>query len=136
MSITGFTICMHDWKKAEQFELILGDGLLNWNHQRRIRHPILLIKLKLEFDPSIPEFSLLEYEQPVEIYTALFRSVSEVKGIVLNHLQEELEHNLFHPLGGQETEEYFKRIVTQLSPYGQFLKKEDKQTLRYALDCT
>ncbi|UWG97969.1 AAA domain-containing protein [Dehalobacter sp. DCM] len=114
-------------KEAEQYEIVLGDGLLSWNHTTgKIHHPILLMGLKLEFDPSVPEFSLLESEQPIEIYTALFRSISEVTGIALNHLQEELEHSQFHPLGAQETEEYLKRVVTQLSPYGQLFEKEER----------
>lgn len=114
-------------RESEQFELILGDGLINWNHPTGlIRHPILLAKLKLEFDPSVPVFSLLELEQPIELYTSLFRAVPEVTGTVMNRLHEELEQNPFHPLGGQETEEFYKRVVAQLSPYGQVLKAGDK----------
>ncbi|OLN27948.1 putative DNA helicase [Desulfosporosinus metallidurans] len=114
-------------RESEQYELILGDGLLNWNHPTGlIRHPILLMRLKLEFDPSVPVFSLIESEQPVELYTSLFRSVPEVTGTVMNSLNEELEQKPFHPLGGQETEEFLKRLVAQLSPYGQVLQAEDK----------
>lgn len=114
-------------RESEQYELILGDGLLNWNHPTGlIRHPILLMRLKLEFDPAVPSFSLLESEQPVELYTSLFRSVPEVTGTVMNSLHEELEQKSFHPLGGEETEEFLKRLVAQLSPYGQVLKAGDK----------
>lgn len=114
-------------RESEQYELILGDGLLNWNHSTGlIRHPILLMRLKLEFDPSVPVFSLTESEQPVELYTSLFRSVPEVTGTVMNSLNEELEQKPFHPLGGQETDEFLKWLVAQLSPYGQVLQAGDK----------
>ncbi len=114
-------------RESEQYELILGDGLLNWNHPTGlIRHPILLMRLKLEFDPSVPVFSLTEAEQPVELYTSLFRSVPEVTGTVMNSLNEELEQKPLHPLGGQETEEFLKWLVAQLSPYGQVLQAGDK----------
>jgi len=114
-------------RESEQYELVLGDGLLNWNHPTGlIRHPILLVRLKLEFDPSVPVFTLTESDQPVELYTSLFRSVPEVTGTVMSHLHEELEQKPFHPLDGQETEEFLKRVVAQLSPYGQVLKAGDK----------
>lgn len=114
-------------REAEQYELILGDGLLNWNHSTGlIRHPILLVRLKLEFDPSVPVFSLMELDQPVELYTSLFRSVPEVTGTAMNGLHEELEQKPFHPLGGQETEEFLKRVVAQLSPYGKVLNAGEK----------
>jgi len=43
---------------------------------------------------------LIESEQPVELYTSIFRSVPEVTGTVMNSLNEELEQKPFHPLGG------------------------------------
>ncbi|WP_088189282.1 AAA domain-containing protein [Desulfosporosinus sp. FKA] len=114
-------------REAEQYELVLGEGHLYWNYQSGlISHPILLQRLRLDFDPAVPEFSLSETEHSVELYTALFRTVSEVTGTVMSRLQEELEQTPYHPLGGQDTAEYLKRIVTQLSPYGQILGPDEK----------
>lgn len=116
-------------RESEQFELMLGDGLLHWEHPTgRIHHPILLLRLKLEFDPSVPEFTLCETEQPTELYSSVFRSVGEVTGTVMSRLQEEITSAAFHPLGGQDTEEYLVRLISQLSPYGRYLKTGEKVT--------
>jgi len=43
-------------------------------------HPILLQRLQLQFDASVPEFTLSEADHPVELYSALFQSMSDVDG--------------------------------------------------------
>lgn len=46
-------------REAERVELVLGDGILSWRRQEGgIYHPILLQRLQLEFNASVPEFTL------------------------------------------------------------------------------
>jgi hypothetical protein len=46
-------------REAERVELVLGDGILSWRRvEGGIYHPILLQRLQLQFDASIPEFTL------------------------------------------------------------------------------
>jgi hypothetical protein len=62
-------------REAERVELVLGDGILSWRRaDGGIYHPILLQRLQLQFDASVPEFTLSEADQPVELYSALFQS--------------------------------------------------------------
>jgi len=50
-------------------ELILGDGILSWQRaEGGIHHPILLQRLQLQFDASVPEFTLSEAGPSVELY--------------------------------------------------------------------
>jgi len=35
-------------------------------------------RLQLQFDASVPEFTLSEADHPVELYSALFQSISDV----------------------------------------------------------
>jgi len=59
--------------EAERVELVLGDGILSWRRaDGGIYHPILLQRLQLQFDASVPEFTLSEADHPVELYSALF----------------------------------------------------------------
>ena len=68
-------------REAERVELILGDGILSWRRpEGGIYHPILLQRLQLEFDASIPEFTLSEADHPVELYSVLFQSMNDVDG--------------------------------------------------------
>src|SRR5262249_36292407 len=110
-------------REGEQLELILGDGVLSWRlPEGSIYHPILLQRLQLEFNAAIPEFTLSETEHPVELYSALFQSLSGIDGRAMGRCLEELERGDFHPLGDDATSSFLKRVVVQLSPRGEFVE--------------
>ena len=110
-------------REAERVELVLGDGILSWRRaDGGIYHPILLQRLQLQFDASVPEFTVSEADQPVELYSALFQSMNEVDGRAIGRCREELEQGGFHPLVNGSTSAFLKRLVVQLSPRGEFLE--------------
>src|SRR5215468_8331851 len=111
-------------REAERIELVLGDGILSWQRaEGGIFHPILLQRLQLQFDATIPEFTLSEAEYPVELYSALFQSMADVDGRAIGRCREELEQGGFHPLFNGSTSSFLKRMVVQLSPRGEFIEE-------------
>jgi hypothetical protein len=110
-------------REAERVELVLGDGLLSWSRtEGGIYHPILLQRLQLQFDASVPEFTLSEADYPVELYSALFQSMADVDGRAIGRCREELDQGGFHPLVNGATSGFLKRLVVQLSPRGEFIE--------------
>jgi len=110
-------------REAERVDLVLGDGILSWRRtDGGIYHPILLQRLQLQFDASVPEFTLSEADHPVELYSALFQSMNDVDGRAIGRCREELEEGGFHPLINGSTSGFLKRLVVQLSPRGEFLE--------------
>jgi hypothetical protein len=108
-------------REGEKVELVLGDGILSWlRSEGGVYHPILLQRLQLEFNPTVPEFLLVETERPVELYSALFQSMPDVEGKVLARVRQELEAGKFHPLGQEGTSGLLRSVVVQLSPRGEF----------------
>src|SRR2546429_4721112 len=88
-------------REAEHIELVLGDGILSWKRlDGSIYHPILLQRIQLAFDPSVPELTLIETGKEVELYSAPFRSMPDIEPKVLARCREELDRGGFHPLGG------------------------------------
>src|SRR6266478_2243579 len=109
-------------REAERVEFVLGDGILSWRRaEGGIYHPILLQRLQLQFDASVPEFTLSEADHPVELYSALFQTMNDVDGRAIGRCREELEKEGFHPLNNGSTSGFLKRLVVQLSPRGEFL---------------
>jgi very-short-patch-repair endonuclease len=109
-------------REAERVELLVGDGILRWSRpDGNIDHPILLQRLQLVFDASTPEFILKETDHPVELYTAVLRSVPEVDGRAVSICQEELLKGGYHPLGGSTTAGFLSRLAIQLSPTGELV---------------
>jgi very-short-patch-repair endonuclease len=116
-------------REAERVDLVLGDGILSWRRpDGAIYHPILLQRLQLQFDASLPEFSLSEADHPVELYSALFQSMNDVDGRAIGRCREELEAGGFHPLINGSTSSFLKRLVVQLSPRGEFLEDHAPDT--------
>ena len=110
-------------REAERVELILGDGILSWRRaEGGIYHPILLQRLQLQFNASVPEFTLSEADHPVELYSSLFQSMNDVDGRAIGRCREELEEGGFHPLVNGSTSGFLKRLVVLLSPRGEFLE--------------
>ncbi|HMD10492.1 MAG TPA: AAA domain-containing protein, partial [Candidatus Acidoferrum sp.] len=120
---TFYTLYGRIDREAERVELVLGDGILSWRRaEGGIYHPILLQRLQLQFDASVPEFTLSEADHPVELYSALFQSMNDVDGRAIGRCREELEERGFHPLINGSTSGFLKRLVVQLSPRGEFLE--------------
>jgi hypothetical protein len=109
-------------REEERVELVLGDGILSWRRpEGGVHHPVVLQRLQLEFDPGIPEFTLSETDHPVELYSALFRSMPDVDGKAIGKCRDELESGRYHPLGGEATSGFLRRLVVMLSARGEFL---------------
>jgi very-short-patch-repair endonuclease len=110
-------------REAERVELVLGDGVLTWRRpEGGVHHPVLLQRLQIAFDPSVPEFRLTETEHPVELYSPMFQSMPDVDGRSIGRCREELERGSYHPLGDRDTVGFLKRLVVQLSPRGEFVE--------------
>ena len=110
-------------REAERVELVLGNGILSWlRPEGDIYHPILLQRLQLQFNASVPEFTLSEADHPAELYSALFQSMPDVDGRAIGRCREELERDGIHPLLNGATSGFLKRLVVQLSPRGEFIE--------------
>src|SRR6202051_2794383 len=110
-------------REAERLELGVGDGILSWRRaEGDIYHPILLQRLQLHFNAAVPEFTISEADHPVELYSALFQSMTDVDGRAIGRCREELEQEGFHPLVNGSAPGFLKRLVIQLSPRGEFIE--------------
>ncbi len=108
-------------REAERVELVLGDGILSWRrNDGGVYHPILLQRLQLEFNPTLPEFTLFETDHEVELYSALFSSMADVDGKAIARCRDELGEGDYHPLEDGGTSGFLRRLVVQLSPRGEF----------------
>jgi superfamily I DNA/RNA helicase len=106
-------------REGERIELVLGDGRLLWTTpEGRIDHPVLLQRVDLVFDPNIPEFRVVDSDRAAELAGPLLLAGGTLSGDKLNELQEELEAGGYHPLAGDETSVFLRRLVSQLGPTG------------------
>jgi len=118
-------------RESESVELLLGDGRLRWRTvEGVIDHPVLLQRVELEFDASVPEFRLLDADRAPELYGLLLQGGDGLAGTQLNDLRIELEQGGYHPLAGPETSAYLSRLATLLHAQGQFVEQFAEQPAR------
>lgn len=108
-------------REGERYDLVVGDGILSWQQQEgNIYHPVLLQRVQLTFDPTKPEFRILDADVGSELYAGLFQSVADVDPRVLRAQREEFEEGSYHPFD-QECSGVLEGFVNQLSAQGSFV---------------
>lgn len=117
-------------KEGEQLELMVADGILNWqvrsvmeSNEIRIQHPILLKRVELAFDATKPEFRVLDTDRETELYTSLLIDLEGQNSAGINARQQELSSGNYHPMGFADTQAFMTALVQTISPtHGIFLE--------------
>lgn len=110
-------------REGDRVELVLADGMLDVAEQF-IRHPVLMQRVNLMFDPSVPEFRFYTGTEKVELHRALLRLVPSIEGQMIAHFDKELEKLPVEPLGGDSTEDFFRRLVQGLFNDGEYIESK------------
>ncbi len=108
-------------REGEKVELVFGDGVLTWRlPDGGIAHPLLLQRAELVFDPSVPEFRVIETDAVAELYTPLLQTLAVLEGGALNNFQTELRTGGFNPLYANGVNGFYQRIASTLSSRGAY----------------
>ncbi len=118
-------------KDGERLELMVADGMLNWRVRSvmelvevQIHHPILLKRVELSFDPSKPEFRVIETDRDTELYSSLLIDLEGLNAAGIDARQRELASADYHPMGFTDTQAFMTALVQTISPVrGEFLEE-------------
>ena len=111
-------------RESEKFQLYIGDGHLVWDSAvTPVDHPILLRKVELEFDSSVPEFIIKDCDEDTEVYTSLLRH-HELDGRGIVELKQKLGNENFHPMSNGKCDDYLKFFIQRFFENGKFKDKQ------------
>jgi very-short-patch-repair endonuclease len=110
-------------REGDRVELVLADGVLTVASQS-VQHPVLMQRINLDFDPSMPEFRFTTGTEKVELHRALLRLVPNIEGQTIAHFDKDLESQPVEPLGGESAVGFFRRLVQGLFTDGEFLDEK------------
>ena len=112
-------------RESEKYQLFLADGFLVVDQpDGEVRHPLLLQRALLEFDPLVPEFTIRESADNPEVYCPLLRYLG-VDGPGLLHVKQSVSEQHFHPLERDSTSQFFRDLVQRFWENGHYFEDEE-----------
>lgn len=116
-------------REPESVELILGDGNINWNStERKINHPILFQKVKLEFDSDKPSFIISCEELKTELYTGMLRIIPSINQSMLPNVIKEAEDDIYHIADKANNIGFYKRLINIIDENGEYLEESNNRS--------
>ncbi len=115
-------------REGESVQLVLGQGLLSWKlDDGDIRHPIVVQRLQISFDPFIPEFRITETAQPPELLRPLLFVSQDVAAQTIQQADEEIGAQDLDLLDINKVEGPLRRVAAALHSEGRFIKEGTPQ---------
>ncbi|MBW2213797.1 MAG: DUF559 domain-containing protein [Deltaproteobacteria bacterium] len=113
-------------RESEKYQLFLADGMLVVEQDgRRIEHPILIQRVELLFNPTVPEFYIVETDDNPEAYVPLLRHAA-LDGNAIQHVTETIADKHCHPLAGEPTSHFLKDFIHRFWTDGEFIEDRDE----------
>ena len=110
-------------RDSETKEIIVANGMLRDAKNPDIYHPVLTHRVKIEYDADSDVVSILDTNNPSELYSEVFQVMDDINLSGINSLQENLREKDYHPLDRNETPDFLKILVRQLSSSSLFSDK-------------
>ena len=111
-------------RDSEKFDLVLGDGVLIWNDPTgNVFHPVFLQQVQLEFDATIPEFTVVDADTESELYLPLLNSLADVDPKNIAHSRNDLTKQTLHPMM-EEASPFLKELATRMFTNGELIHHE------------
>lgn len=102
-------------REAETEEIIVANGMFRDAQNPDIAHPVLTHRVQLEYDAMENVISIHDTESSSELYSVLFQMMEDINLDAINHLNDDLRANDYHPLDRTSTPDFLKALVRQLS---------------------
>ena len=124
-------------RESETKEIIVANGTICDANNSDIHHPVLTHRVKIEYDADSNTVSIVDSDIPSELYSSVFQELDDVHLTGINQLIEDLQNNDYHPLDRNDTPDFLKQLVHQLSSnslYSNTLPStEEKKNIRLLL---
>lgn len=122
-------------KNSETEELMVANGLLTYVPDEKIKHPLLLKRVKTSFDAKDNIIKIEDTETDPELYTVVLQRIPDINHNIVQDIISTLHDNFYHPLDRTETVEFLKTSIHKLSSKSLFVDSDaHRNKIRYSDD--
>lgn len=114
-------------RESETLEFMVGNGLIQDLNNQSISHPVLLRRVKFDFEAKENIIRISDTDTDPELYTLLLQGMNDINHNVIRQLTDELKENFYHPLDRNDTPDYLKALTHRLCPESKFIMNENDQ---------
>ena len=114
-------------RESETLEFMIGNGFIQDLNNQSISHPVLLKRVKFDFDAKENIIRISDTDTEPELYTLLLQGMNDINHNVIRQLTEELRENYYHPLDRNDTPDYLKALTHRLCSESKFIMDESDQ---------
>lgn len=112
-------------RDSETIEIMVGQGIIAESEIKSgLYHPVLLKRLKMEFDSEKNIISILDTTVESEVYTMLLQELDYINHSAIKTLKEQLSQNYYHPLDRNETPDFLRSFIHMLYSDSKFVSDE------------
>lgn len=110
-------------RESETLEMVVSAGFICDKSTTDMNHPVLTRRVKTRFDAAQNTIIIEDADVDTELHTMLLQVIPDISLSSIKTLQDELRANDYHPMDRNDTPEYLKRLVHQLSADSLFSPK-------------
>lgn len=114
-------------KADGELELLIANGLLKIKGQAQICHPILLRRVRIEFDTQNNDIYIKDIEDSNSSFAIeLFNEVKDIDNTVVQRADNENAEKQYYPLDRNEAKAFFERTIHEISPVGRYFNNSQE----------
>lgn len=111
-------------RDLETLELMVGNGIVRETGNEAINHPLLLKRIKMQFDAKANVISIHDADTEPELYTLLLQEMKGIDQSAVKQISEDLHENYYHPLDRNDSPDFLKILTHRLCPDSKFIADE------------
>lgn len=115
-------------RDSETLELMVGDGIVREPGNNAINHPLLLKRVKFQFDAEANIVSIHDTDTEPELYTLLLKEMAQINPGAVKKANVDLVENFYHPLDRNYSTNFLKILTHNLSSKSRFIADGNYQT--------
>ena len=112
-------------RDSETLEVLVGNGLISDSNNHAVRHPVILKRVKFEFDSKNNIIKISDTDTDPELYSLLLQEMTNINHSVVRQLKDELRENFYHPLDRNNTPDFLKSLTHRLSSESKFIMDDN-----------